>query len=210
MLVAHLITGKRINLLAGYTREKLKSIQNESGFYCPHCKEKVRIKAGNLKIWHFSHLPGLSNCILSSGESIYHLLGKKLLYEQAIKEFPDTLLEPFFSEISQRPDLFIPPDGSIEFQCSTIPAPVFIDRCKGYINCGLTPVWILSKKRLKRLTPPRFKSIRLIGWPHGPTRHVIHCPLFYISVLMKPKFTIFPLLFPLHPHVCMESFILFL
>ncbi|MDN4073685.1 competence protein CoiA [Fictibacillus terranigra] len=181
MLVAHLITGKRINLLAGYTREELKSIQNESGFYCPHCKEKVRIKAGNLKIWHFSHLPGLSNCILSSGESIYHLLGKKLLYEQAIKEFPETLLEPFFPEISQRPDLFIPPGGAIEFQCSTIPAPVFIDRCKGYINCGLAPVWILSKKRLKRLNASTFQ-IHSFDWLAARTdssRHPLPSLLYF-------------------------------
>ncbi|MDN4523651.1 competence protein CoiA [Fictibacillus fluitans] len=157
MLVAYLDNGIRISLLAGYTKEELREMQRNNGFYCPECRSRMQIKAGTMKIWHFSHLPGASECSLLKGESMYHLLGKKLLYEQASRRFPNVQLEPFFPDISQRPDLFIPANSPVEFQCSTISSALFMERTKGYISMGMSPKWILGRKRLKILTPVTFQ-----------------------------------------------------
>ncbi|MCQ6265547.1 hypothetical protein M1K46_07700 [Fictibacillus sp. WQ 8-8] len=186
MLVAHTSTGKRISLHTGYSKEELRSIQKSSGFYCPQCNEKVQIKAGNMKIWHFSHIPGVTNCTLSKGESMYHLLGKKLLYEHVNKEFPNALLEPFFPDISQRPDIWIPPQIPIEFQCSAIPSPILIERSKGYISRGMTPFWILGKKRLKTLSSTTFQ-ISSFDWLTARISSVNHLPSLYYFCPVEAK-----------------------
>ncbi|MDM5198631.1 competence protein CoiA family protein [Fictibacillus enclensis] len=157
MLVAYLDNGTRVSLLTGYTKDELREMQRKNGFYCPECRSRMQIKAGTMKVWHFSHLPGVSDCSLLKGESMYHLLGKKLLYEQASRQYSDVLLEPFFPDISQRPDFFIPTNSPIEFQCSTMSPSLFMKRTKGYIGKGMSPKWILGKKRLKILSPFMFQ-----------------------------------------------------
>lgn len=161
-------------------------MQNHSGFFCPQCKDRVLLKAGSQKIWHFAHVPGTSTCSLSSGETLYHLQGKKILYEQALKQFPSALLEPYFSSISQRPDLWIPPKIPIEFQCASISPELLIQRTHGYLNENLSPLWILGKKRMKQLSHTQFQLTSLDWMTARASPSEEHLPtLLYFCPLEK-------------------------
>ncbi|EIT84600.1 Competence CoiA [Fictibacillus macauensis ZFHKF-1] len=162
MFIAQLKSGRKINLLDGYSRSYLKNLQEQAGFYCPQCKSEVRVRAGTKLLWHFAHTPGKKECVASS-ESHYHLLGKKLLFEQALQSSEQAVLEPYFPRIGQRPDLWIPPHDIVEFQCSPLKPERFIERTNGYVQENLIPHWILGKKRLKPLSTSIFQ-VNAFDW----------------------------------------------
>lgn len=123
-------------------------------FFCPACRERVIVKTGSNRMWHFAHSHN-SNCTASEPESEYHLLGKKLLYEWLTAQNQTVELEKYFLRINQRADLYA--SRPIEFQCSTIPDERFFERTKNYMKIGEKPLWILSGNRLNRIGTNLFR-----------------------------------------------------
>lgn len=138
--------------------EQLKELRKVTTFYCPQCKESVHLKVGNIVIPHFAHKKD-ANCSssFSEGESKEHLEGKQQLYQFFNRSNIEVKLEPYFKELSQRPDLLVINNGKnipIEFQCSTIPVNQIELRTKGYESIGMKPIWLLrTPKKLKTLAP---------------------------------------------------------
>lgn len=134
-------------------------------FFCPTCYERLIVKKGSNRRWHFSHYHN-SNCGASESESEYHLNGKLLLYEWIKGQNISVELEKYFSNIKQRADLCIqssPFPISIEFQCATIRDELFLLRTKNYFQLGAKPLWILGGNRLNRLGKNVFR-LRRMDW----------------------------------------------
>ncbi|MEK3887399.1 competence protein CoiA [Bacillus sp. FSL K6-3431] len=128
-------------------KQMISQCQNKT-FYCPQCKEQLIIKAGEIRMIHFSHKKN-SKCIssFSEPESDQHLKGKKQLHHFFLLKGLETHLEYYLKELQQRPDILVKYNTqryAIEFQCSTISRKVLSSRTNGYISKGITPVWILG------------------------------------------------------------------
>mgnify|MGYP001203885374 FL=1 len=134
----------------------------EQNFFCPVCHERLIVKAGTSRRWHFAHSRH-SKCGASEAESEYHLKGKELLYEWLIEQNMHVDLEPYFSAIKQRADLFIKSsvDAPIEFQCSTISEQIFLSRTSNYMKLNQKPLWILGGNRFRRMGSHMFRVQRM-------------------------------------------------
>ncbi|KON89417.1 hypothetical protein AF332_23110 [Sporosarcina globispora] len=154
MLAASTEKGDRIILLGSHSKQALKQYRERHIFYCPECKEEVIMKIGNKRIPHFSHKKG-SECPESyESETEYHIKGKLLLYQWLKTKGLNPILEPFFPEISQRPDIGVHYKGvnyALEYQCSVISEEVFKKRSEAYLQSGIIPIWILAGKNIKRI-----------------------------------------------------------
>jgi competence CoiA-like predicted nuclease len=154
LLVANTKGGERINLFEKHNLLTLKEFRKQNVFFCPECSEEVVLKIGSKRIPHFSHKKG-SECPESyERESEYHINGKLLLYSWLKEKGLDPVLEPYYSDISQRPDIGVNYEGedyAIEYQCSVISEALFIKRSEAYIQSGIIPIWILAGKNLRRI-----------------------------------------------------------
>ena len=91
-------------------------------------------------------------------ESTAHLLGKQHLFQLFTKLQLTPVLEPYLSQLRQRPDLLISQKSkqfAIEFQCSPIANDLFWQRTTGYRQANITPVWLLS-------TPEKYKTLGVV------------------------------------------------
>ncbi|WP_233143889.1 competence protein CoiA [Lottiidibacillus patelloidae] len=125
----------------------------KKSFYCPICEERLLLKAGNKRRWHFAHQKNSSCLVEQEAETEYHLNGKILLYQWLKKQYRQVYLEYYIRSIKQRPDILVQTeDGpvAIEFQCSNIPESHLIKRTEMYNQRNIKPLWILGSKRLKR------------------------------------------------------------
>ncbi|MDF8375133.1 hypothetical protein G9401_06005 [Weissella paramesenteroides] len=135
-------------------------------YVCPGCGEPVCLKKGKIKIAHYAHKI-FANCGASSeGESALHLQGKLALFQYFSKKYDEVKLEPWLSEIKQRPDLMIRRGDkwtAIEFQCAPITLDQVRKRMAGYRKLHLQTLWILGetyqKKRLLATTMAKFAVI---------------------------------------------------
>lgn len=122
----------------------------KDNYYCPGCHELVYLKRGEINQIHFSHYDKINCQSFSEGETEEHLLGKKLLYDWLTNQGIKCQLEPFLSNLKQRPDLLIQRQKeapiAIEFQCSSLSVNRMIERTNGYKNKGYVVYWILGKK----------------------------------------------------------------
>ncbi|MHA6251704.1 competence protein CoiA [Oceanobacillus sp. CAU 1775] len=159
MLQAITMDGERITP-ARMPKEMLRQLKKENDqFYCPSCKEKVILRAGNKVIAHFAHMAN-TNCIASGGEGPYHEKGKLLLYEWFLRQNLSVELEKYLPELKQRPDFYIHLNNRkivIEYQCARISLPEIINRTNGYKKHGIDVIWILGAKLFKRLGNQIFK-----------------------------------------------------
>ena len=154
-----------ITLTRKYPRNQLLEIRSCERFYCPQCKEPVQLKIGQVMIPHFAHKKQ-SYCqqTFSEGETAIHLLGKCQLYEMFQKLHLNVRLEPYLSELSQRPDILVERDRqqfAIEFQCSTIPIPQIETRTSGYLQANMIPIWILKTPKDKQSYTDGIQQIKL-------------------------------------------------
>ncbi|HEY4601922.1 MAG TPA: competence protein CoiA family protein [Cerasibacillus sp.] len=155
--------------LATLTREEIKRLKQDD-FFCPDCNEKLIIKAGKINIPHFSHQAESACPSNQGGEGTYHETGKMKLYNWLKQQGNQVQLEVYFESIKQRADLFLEwkkRQIPIEYQCVRLPVASVIGRQRGYQKAGLTSIWILGTKLLKRLGP---SHIRMDTF----TRHFIH------------------------------------
>lgn len=146
MLIAQDQEGNYIDLVNGIDSSLLEIWRTTKEFFCPQCQEKVMIKAGKIKIAHFSHYRH-SDCqtSFSEPESARHLQGKKDLYLFFKQNSTCVQLEAFLPKINQRPDLLVQMNEkryAIEFQCSIISPELIQKRTEGYKKLGIIPIWI--------------------------------------------------------------------
>ncbi len=162
MLSAKTEKGLIISLNEYSDIEEIKKLQVTHNFYCPVCNERVMMRLGLHRRWHFAHFRQ-STCGTSEGESDYHLQGKELLFDWFSKQNIQVDLEPYISSIQQRPDLYLPQPYHIpiEFQCSTIRDQLFLKRTFQYKKIDKPPLWILGGNRLKRSSEQIFQLTRM-------------------------------------------------
>ncbi|MFE4524801.1 competence protein CoiA [Cytobacillus firmus] len=154
MLVASTENGVRINLIGSHSIPSLQQYREKHNFFCPECKEKVIMKIGKKRIPHFSHSKGSECPERYEKESEYHISGKVLLFKWLKKKGLNPTLEPYYPEISQRPDISVHYEGvhyALEYQCSSISEELFIKRTEAYFQAGIVPIWILAGKSIKRI-----------------------------------------------------------
>ncbi len=153
MLSAVKKDGTPFCLVPRLTKDELKRTRKREEFQCPECKEKVIMRIGTQRMEHFAHQKG-SLCVESyERESEYHLAGKLQLYQWLENQKLCPELEPFYQSIRQRPDIGVSVNQknfALEFQCSTIPPELLLKRTKYYQAKGVTPVWIMGGKNIKR------------------------------------------------------------
>ncbi|WP_260838810.1 competence protein CoiA [Heyndrickxia oleronia] len=145
MLTALNETGELVNLI--FAQEKGTSINKDQPFFCPHCKAKVVLKKGNVKIPHFSHLPFAICGSTSEPESAFHLQGKIDLFKWLHYKGLTVEVEKYLPKIQQRPDLLVWKKRkiyAIEYQCSSIPLDNMIKRSRCYTSVGIEPFWIFG------------------------------------------------------------------
>jgi competence protein CoiA len=153
LLTALMNNGQRICLADRWEKEKLHSLREQDSFYCPYCHDRVIMKLGDKKIFHFAHLKNRLCEFEHERESEFHLNGKLQLYQWLNTQKVNPILEYFDSSIKQRADIlfFIGKKRyALEFQCSTINENIFHKRNSGYISSGYHPLWILGANQLKR------------------------------------------------------------
>ncbi|WP_180968083.1 competence protein CoiA [Cytobacillus massiliigabonensis] len=153
MLVSKTKCGEWISLTEVQNQEKLKEIRRKEIFFCPECSEQVILKIGTKRISHFAHKVGSVCADSYERESEYHLRGKILLYKWLDSLGLKPSLEPYYQEISQRPDISFVYEGvqyAIEYQCSVIPEELFMKRTNNYYQANIVPIWIMSGKNIKR------------------------------------------------------------
>ncbi len=146
MLVAINEHGDYLPLTESLTEAALLQLRKTKAF-CPHCKERVVLKAGAIKIPHFAHTVNTACASLfTEGESYMHLLGKQQLFNRLQRLEEDVQLECYLPHLQQRPDLLIRKKQSyaIEFQCSRIPISLLKERTQGYQNAQIIPIWLLK------------------------------------------------------------------
>ncbi len=151
-----------------WTKDLLRSLREQSAFFCPVCTSEVELRIGNIVSAHFAHKK-ISGCTEQHDtESRYHLQGKLDLYDwlKQNKGARNVKLEPYLPKIKQRPDLLVETGNemvAIEFQCSTIDSKILVKRTENYQSLQMKPLWLLGAKRLTRVGITSF-SITPFQW----------------------------------------------
>ncbi|PLR97604.1 competence protein CoiA [Bacillus sp. T33-2] len=154
MLVANRQNGEKLCLADKWDRNVLAACRNTEPFFCPQCGEKVVLKLGSKRIWHFAHQQGSWCESQFERESEYHLAGKLAMYRWLINQGVNPVLEKFDPLCRQKPDIaFVRKDCryAVEFQCSPISEEIFEKRTNNYKRNGCIPLWILGGKQIKRV-----------------------------------------------------------
>ena len=226
MLSAIKEDGTWVTLPEKLTGDILTVMKESTGYFCPCCKTEMIIKAGRIKVPHFAHKNNSSCHASSEPESAYHLMGKRTLYEWFVSNNFHAKLEAYIPQIKKRTDILVTVDENhyaIEFQCSFISEASFKERTRAYQSMGITPIWIMGAKRLKRKSKNEF-SFSAFQWlfVNGTSLHPflwLYCPETHQMAALKnitpfTKRTVFAeittaplhLLSPNHmsPRRCME------
>jgi competence CoiA-like predicted nuclease len=151
LLTAQTKVGKNICLGLDYKKDTLLDLRSKEEFFCTICGERVLLKLGDQRIFHFAHMQGGTCRDFYENESNYHMEGKRQLYQWLIRQKIPAVLEYYDKEIQQRPDIMFMDNGkkyALEYQCSTIPESIFINRTNSYLQNGYIPIWILSSSQI--------------------------------------------------------------
>lgn len=118
-------------------------------YFCPVCSMPVVLKAGNIKVPHFSHHHILQcSRYLYKRESMLHLKLKHDLYLELNRHY-NTAMEYYLESIEQIPDLLIEYDLALEIQLSRISPELILSRTEGYYKLGMRVIWLLDEKEIK-------------------------------------------------------------
>ncbi|MGO1923657.1 MAG: competence protein CoiA [Jeotgalicoccus sp.] len=119
-------------------------------YFCPVCDTPVVLKAGSVKVPHFSH-HHILQCTryLYKKESLFHLKLKHDLYLQ-LNLYYDTAMEYYLENIEQIPDILVEHRLAIEIQLSRISPELILSRTRGYSKLGIKVIWLLDEKELKK------------------------------------------------------------
>lgn len=144
--------GISICLGLDYKKADLLELRSKEELFCPICGEGVLLKLGDQRIFHFAHKRGGVCRDFFENETIYHMDGKRQLYQWLIKQKVPSILEYYDRDIQQRPDIMFKVHGikyALEYQCSTIPESIFIKRTHSYLQNGYQPIWILASNQIR-------------------------------------------------------------
>ncbi|MFC0557662.1 competence protein CoiA [Halalkalibacter alkalisediminis] len=182
MFIAKFKDGTKISLVDDWHLDELKELRKKRSFFCPVCEASVQLKLGTTRLWHFAHEPHAACSDLGENESLYHLKGKKFLYQWLQSHQVKVALECYLPIIRQRPDLLFRFNDTlyaIEYQCSPIETTLLEKRTQGYNQIGIIPIWILGGNRLKRFGPHTF-SLKSYEWlcTHTSKSHFFHLTYF--------------------------------
>lgn len=148
LLVAKNELQQPIHLHLQLSKVELQHLKKQHQFFCPQCDEPLQLKAGAIRIPHFSHYRNsMCETFFSDRESETHLLGKQHLFELFTQLRLSPTLEPYLPHIQQRPDLLLTNNSAqyaIEFQCSQLSLERFRERTNGYLSTNIIPIWIVS------------------------------------------------------------------
>jgi competence protein CoiA len=153
MLTAITKSGKRLCLADAYKKNSLLMLREKEEFFCQTCQEKLVMKLGEKRIFHFAHNKGSACPEHHERESDYHLEGKRQLYQWLQYLGLRPVLEQYDSVIRQRPDIVFTWKNTryaLEFQCSSIPAKLFSSRTNAYLENQYIPLWILGGNQFQR------------------------------------------------------------
>lgn len=153
LLTAKLVSGEVISLGANYERLELQKLRDKENFFCRSCSERVILKLGTKRIFHFAHEKGASCTEEFERESEYHMSGKLKLFQWLTDQGISAELECYFPAIKQRADIAFQFEGKtycLEYQCSTITEEILRKRTEGYRKSTLIPIWILGGKNIDR------------------------------------------------------------
>ena len=118
-------------------------------YFCPVCETPVVLKAGSIKVPHFSHHHILQcSRYLYKRESLLHLKLKHDLYLE-LNRYYATAMEYYLESIEQIPDLLIERDLALEIQLSRISPELILSRTEGYYKLGMRVMWLLDQKEIK-------------------------------------------------------------
>jgi competence protein CoiA len=151
LLTARTKTGKKICLGYDYKKETLLYLRNKEEFVCPVCGDNVSLKLGDQRIFHFAHKRGGKCRDFYENESVYHMEGKRQLFQWLRRQKIPSELEYYDKEIQQRPDIMFTYNRkkyALEFQCSSIPEKVFMKRTNTYLRNGYQPLWIIGSNQI--------------------------------------------------------------
>ncbi len=118
-------------------KKRFCTLRNKEEFICPVCGEEVTLKLGNQRIFHFAHKKVGTCRDFYERESVYHMDGKRQLYQWLVQQKIPSILEYYDREIEQRPDVMFVYQGkkyALEYQCSTISETVFMKRTRSYLE----------------------------------------------------------------------------
>ena len=119
-------------------------------YFCPVCDTPVVLKAGSVKVPHFSHHHILQcSRYLYKRESLLHLKLKHDLYLQLNPHY-DTAMEFYLESIEQIPDILVEHCLALEIQLSRISPDLILSRTRGYSKLGIKVIWLLDEKELKQ------------------------------------------------------------
>lgn len=119
-------------------------------YFCPVCDTPVVLKAGSVKMPHFSHHHILQcSRYLYKRESLLHLKLKHDLYLQ-LNPYYNTAMEYYLESIEQIPDILIEHHLALEIQLSRISPELILSRTRGYSKLGIQVMWLLDEKELKQ------------------------------------------------------------
>lgn len=156
-------------MLVASNNHKLVFAQNVrpgEQYYCPACRQPVRLRRGKSKVPHFAHLPG-ADCAVSEGETGEHLRGKQQLFDHLRKQGLQPQLEVYLPAIRQRPDILVRHADrvvAVEFQCSPLTVQRLLERNAGYRRLGIKPLWLLGQPYRRRLSSEKVAQFtQLIG-----------------------------------------------
>lgn len=142
MFIANDTNGNQI-----YAHDAIKG-QN---YFCPVCETPVILKMGSIKVSHFSHHHILlCNRYLYKRESPLHLKLKHDLYLQLNKHY-NVAMEYYLERIEQIPDVLVENTLAVEIQLSRISPDLITARSKGYYKLGMSVIWLLDDKEIKRV-----------------------------------------------------------
>lgn len=124
--------------------------KKQQSYFCPVCDTPVVLKAGNIKVPHFSH-QHIMQCsrYLYKRESMLHLKLKHDLYLE-LNKYYDTAMEFYLESIEQIPDLLINKYWALEIQLSRISPELILSRTEGYYKLGMKVMWLLDERELKQ------------------------------------------------------------
>jgi len=198
MLVAYTDQNEPFILNSGISQTTLQQLRKAKKFYCPQCKQQLLFKIGSLKIPHFAHV-SKNDCenLFSDRESETHLKGKEQLYSFFSDLGLNPQLEPYLTNIQQRPDILLEDSTqepvAIEFQCSPISSESLVSRNNGYKFEKISPIWIpntpdhIVKKGIQKITLSKnYQQFQLTSnhHPYLMTYNPTVRQFFYLSNIM--------------------------
>jgi Competence protein CoiA-like family len=133
-----------------------RTLDRSAGFRCPVCSEQVILKAGAKVIAHFAHR-ARGGCI-AAGESLRHLVAKKLLADRLSELGLQVKLETILSA-SRRADLLVRDDSEVQFTVEVQDSPISpeemkarerADRAAGCVDT----CWIFTDARVRAAFKP--------------------------------------------------------